>query len=166
MPTKDEVRAFIEKIRADIKGKGYFLNPNQEDLEMVIEGLLTNNETLGYLCCPCRAPANDPKVDSDIICPCDYMYEDVAEHGSCYCALYVDEAIHTGERSASSIPERRGVPAKKTKDVEMGSSGKMSVSINVWRCTVCGYLCAKDSPPAKCPICGVPKERFELFLKA
>ena len=163
MPTTEEVTAFIEKLRNGIKGKGYYLNPDREDLEMVIEGLLTNREVLGYLCCPCRAPANDQEKDADIICPCVYMYEDVAEHGSCYCALYVDEDIFKGEKSAGPIPERRGA-AQEKEQVKGGPS--LSVSVNVWRCTVCGYLCAKESPPGKCPICGVPKERFELFIKA
>lgn len=33
----------------------------------------------------------------------------------------------------------------------------------VWRCKVCGYLCARDSPPETCPICGVDADRFEKF---
>jgi ferredoxin-thioredoxin reductase catalytic chain len=33
----------------------------------------------------------------------------------------------------------------------------------VWRCKVCGYLCARDEPPDLCPICKVKKERFERF---
>ena len=34
----------------------------------------------------------------------------------------------------------------------------------VWRCKVCGYLCAREHPPEVCPICKVPKERFERFM--
>ena len=34
----------------------------------------------------------------------------------------------------------------------------------VWRCRVCGYLCARDGPPDVCPICKAKKERFERFL--
>jgi ferredoxin-thioredoxin reductase catalytic chain len=34
----------------------------------------------------------------------------------------------------------------------------------VWRCKVCGYLCARNEPPGICPICGVTKERFEIFM--
>ena len=29
-----------------------------------------------------------------------------------------------------------------------------------WRCTVCGYIHTGDTPPEKCPLCGVPAERF------
>jgi rubrerythrin len=30
-----------------------------------------------------------------------------------------------------------------------------------WRCTVCGYVHEGANPPEKCPICGVPKTKFE-----
>jgi len=33
----------------------------------------------------------------------------------------------------------------------------------VWRCRVCGYLCARNQPPQRCPICKATKERFEQF---
>ncbi len=32
-----------------------------------------------------------------------------------------------------------------------------------WRCTVCGYIHVGDQPPEKCPMCGSPKEKFELL---
>ncbi|MDT8396896.1 MAG: ferredoxin:glutaredoxin reductase, partial [bacterium] len=34
----------------------------------------------------------------------------------------------------------------------------------VWRCKVCGYLCAREHPPGKCPICKADKDRFERFM--
>ena len=30
-----------------------------------------------------------------------------------------------------------------------------------WVCEVCGYIHKGDNPPEKCPLCGVPKERFK-----
>ncbi|MGQ9535427.1 MAG: rubredoxin-like domain-containing protein, partial [bacterium] len=30
---------------------------------------------------------------------------------------------------------------------------------------VCGYLCARNSPPEICPICKAKSDRFEKFLK-
>ena len=38
----------------------------------LLEGLLTNKERYGYMCCPCRLAASDREADRDIICPCDY----------------------------------------------------------------------------------------------
>jgi ferredoxin-thioredoxin reductase catalytic subunit/predicted Zn-ribbon and HTH transcriptional regulator len=34
----------------------------------------------------------------------------------------------------------------------------------VWRCRVCGYLCAREEPPGVCPICKAKKDRFERFV--
>jgi len=39
-----------------------------------------------------------------------------------------------------------------------------SIKLPVWRCRVCGYLCAREQPPEVCPICKVKKDRFERFL--
>jgi rubrerythrin len=33
----------------------------------------------------------------------------------------------------------------------------------VWRCKVCGYLCARGTPPETCPICKASRDRFEPF---
>jgi rubrerythrin len=30
----------------------------------------------------------------------------------------------------------------------------------MWRCNVCGYICARDDAPDVCPICGAEKDRF------
>lgn len=34
-----------------------------------------------------------------------------------------------------------------------------------WRCTVCGYIHEGNSPPETCPVCGAPKEKFELMTE-
>jgi ferredoxin-thioredoxin reductase catalytic chain len=39
-----------------------------------------------------------------------------------------------------------------------------ALPLPVWRCKVCGYLCARESPPEVCPICKAKKERFEKFM--
>jgi len=31
-----------------------------------------------------------------------------------------------------------------------------------WKCTICGYIHQGDEPPASCPICGAPREKFVL----
>jgi rubrerythrin len=38
------------------------------------------------------------------------------------------------------------------------------LTLPVWRCKVCGYLCAREQPPEVCPICKVKKDRFERFI--
>lgn len=39
----------------------------------------------------------------------------------------------------------------------------MNTQPTTWRCKVCGYLHHASEPPDTCPVCGVPKDDFELF---
>ncbi|MCB2217947.1 ferredoxin-thioredoxin reductase catalytic domain-containing protein [Desulfofustis glycolicus] len=87
--------------------KGYFFNRDREQTLFLLEGLLTNRERYGYMCCPCRLAREDRKADRDIICPCDYREPDVREYGSCYCGLYVSAAWNEGSIEHVFVPERR-----------------------------------------------------------
>lgn len=168
MPTEKEVLETIERLRKECEPQGQSLNPNKEDLRLIIEGYLENQERFGYPACPCRLASGDPEGDRDIVCPCDYRDADVAEFGGCYCSLYVDEQVARGERRLGSIPERRLPEGERKRGAIRGTVTKVGgfgVAMNVWRCPVCGYLCAKDQPPLKCPICGAKGERFELFME-
>jgi rubrerythrin len=71
-----------------------------------------------------------------------------------------------------SIPERRpaeiieaGMEAKEEgeEEPEVESDKTKKEDIKVWRCTVCGYLAARENPPPVCPICKAKSERFEEF---
>jgi len=91
--------------------KGYYFNKDKERTLELLEALLTNKERYGYLGCPCRLLSGDRTHDKDIICPCVYSVEDIAEYGSCYCNLYVSKAWNEGEIPHEYVPERR--PAEK-----------------------------------------------------
>jgi ferredoxin-thioredoxin reductase catalytic chain len=47
---------------------------------------------------------------------------------------------------------------------EIPKLNKADLAYPVWRCKVCGYICARDEPPDLCPICKASKERFERFI--
>ena len=34
---------------------------------------------------------------------------------------------------------------------------------DIYICPVCGFTYVGDNPPEKCPVCGVPKDKFEKF---
>jgi ferredoxin-thioredoxin reductase catalytic chain len=155
-----------EKLKREAEAAGYRLTPDTAFAKELIGGLLTNEERYGYQACPCRLAAGTKVDDLDIICPCNYRDADVDEFGTCYCALYVSDAVAKGEKAVSAIPERRLPPEEKQKaKVTAPASGMaQSLAYPVWRCKVCGYLCARDEAPPVCPICKAKKDRFERFL--
>lgn len=161
----EELRRRLAKEAASA---GYNLNPDLEMTSMLCEGLVRNIGRYGYMACPCRLALGKREEDRDIICPCDYRDADLAQYGVCYCALYVSDEIVSGKKKAASIPERRPPPEQRRKAAqESGTSTAAKPgargAIRVWRCKVCGYLCAREAPPDKCPICKVDKDRFEEF---
>jgi ferredoxin-thioredoxin reductase catalytic subunit len=127
--------------------------------------LLVNEKRYGYWSCPCRLAEGLKEEDLDIICPCDYRDPDLNDYGTCYCALYVSQSVLKGEEKLGSIPERRpsSEERKRAKPKSMAESIS-SLPLPVWRCKVCGYLCAREDPPEVCPICKAKKERFERFI--
>lgn len=40
---------------------------------------------------------------------------------------------------------------------------KVVNNMKKWRCTVCNYVHEGDTPPEKCPVCGVGPDKFELI---
>ena len=167
MPTEDEILGCIDKLRKEAVPGRYNLNPNEEDLKIIVSGYLENEKNYSYPACPCRLASGNFEEDKDIICPCDYRDDDINEYGACYCSLYVDDEIAAGKKEPGQIPERRDTALKKQGEEKTTPGEALTgLSTNVWRCPVCGYLCAKDQPPPKCPICGASRDRFELFIKA
>jgi ferredoxin-thioredoxin reductase catalytic subunit len=161
--TESEVddRYLILKEEAD--AVGYLLHPDPEFAKELIRGIIVNEKRYGYGACPCRLPANNTKEDLDIQCPCDYRDKDLDEFGQCYCGLYVSEDLSNNPKRIGSIPERRD--EKVIPESNKGTLREISdLPLPVWRCTVCGYLCAREEPPLLCPICKAKKERFERFL--
>ncbi len=165
-------KELLEQLKKDAENSGYHINPDEEFVMMLMEGLVANTARYGYAACPCRLAAGDRDADLDIICPCYYRDPDLDDHGACYCALYVSDKILNGENEARSIPERRP-PLEERLAAEKNSRGSEPVSgqaavsqlsYPVWRCKVCGYLCARNEPPASCPVCKATKDRFERFI--
>lgn len=158
------VEQTYQKLKKDAEENGYYLNPDKNFTKELIMGLLKNEQRYGYMSCPCRLSTGVKEEDLDIICPCDYRDSDLEKYGACYCGLYVSEEIFYGRKKLSSIPESRNKNFKKNEDYKISDKKIFSLSFPVWRCKVCGYLCARESPPEICPICKAKKERFEKFI--
>jgi ferredoxin-thioredoxin reductase catalytic subunit len=163
--SEDEVQKSYIQLEKDALANGYFLNPDIEFTKDLIQGLLVNKKRYGYESCPCRIASGQKQEDLDIICPCDYRDPDLTDFGTCYCALYVSQDIINGKKKVHSIPERRPtIEIRKNIKTEKQKGEISNLSLPVWRCKVCGYLCARENPPEICPICKAKKERFERFI--
>jgi ferredoxin-thioredoxin reductase catalytic chain len=155
----DALRARLDR---EAESGGYHLNPDLDFTRGLAEGLLVNEARYGYRACPCRLARGDADADRDIVCPCDYRDADLLEWGSCYCGLYVSDEIRRGKKTPTSVPERR-LPAAERRATKREGAHAPVEGVNVWRCRVCGYLCARERPPAVCPICKATSDRFEAY---
>ncbi len=165
--TAEEVDRLVEQIERDAGVGGYHLHPDADFVRGLVRGLAENERRYGYRSCPCRLSMGTKEADLDIICPCDYRDADLVDHGACYCALYVSADVKAGRTTVGSIPERRPPRAEREKaraGVTATPGVVGSLAFPVWRCSVCGYLCARDAPPLECPICRVGRERFARFI--
>jgi ferredoxin-thioredoxin reductase catalytic subunit len=161
-----------KRAEADARTYGYYLNPDPEFLQSLLEGLKRNEERYGYPSCPCRLASGKFDYDRDIICPCDYRDPDVQEFGACYCALYVRKDIYEGKTELLPVPERRPLekqakaygavasPAEAKAKVERAPTAKAEGIPKLWYCKQCGYVVFRDEPPYVCPICKAKREMF------
>jgi len=161
----EKVEALYERLDREAEASGYHLNPDREFTLDLVEGLLTNEQRYGYWACPCRLATGDKQKDLDIICPCDYRDPDLVDWGTCYCSFYVSDEVLGGEQEAQPIMERRPPEGQRPQDLAARAPARPGEepALPVWRCRVCGYLCARERPPGVCPICKAKRERFERF---
>lgn len=161
--TDDELQKLYGRLDKEAEEAGYHLNPDVEHTKDLVRGLLINERRYGYRACPCRLASGEKENDLDIVCPCDYRDQDVEEYGACYCGLYVSESVLQDEKGVEPIPERRPPPEERKRTAQRPVTIS-SLPLPVWRCRVCGYLCAREGPPGVCPVCKAKKDRFERFI--
>lgn len=68
--------------------KDWHLNPNDKQLDAVLKGLARNTVRLGERYCPCRMRTGDEETDREIICPCIFHEDELANDGNCHCRLF------------------------------------------------------------------------------
>ena len=166
----NDTEDLFNKLTIQGQGHGYFLNHNDKMTKSLCEALLKNEKRYGYQLCPCRMTMGSREGDLDAICPCDYRDPDLLQYGVCYCGLYVTKKVFQDKTPTKPIPERR--PNKeerlKLKQKNMAEQNQPKdineLPFPVMRCSVCGYICAREDAPEICPICGASHDRFQRFI--
>ena len=101
----EDVHEYVKRVA---EKRGWKVNPNTDGtLDMLIEGLTSYFNRIGYFNCPCRDSNEDRMMDRDISCPCDYAQADIDEHERCYCALFYKKGYDFSIPTLEMIPERR-----------------------------------------------------------
>ncbi len=83
----------IEKILRDsedyAKENNFRLNPNQDILNGIINGLARNQQKHGEKYCPCRRITGEKEQDAKNICPCVFCKKEIEDNGICSCGLFL-----------------------------------------------------------------------------
>lgn len=162
--SEEEVDKKFQILDREANEGGYHFNPDTEFTKKLVHGLMINEARYGYPACPCRLSKGIRSEDLDIICPCNYRDPDLDQFGACYCALYVSDTVLSKKQPLSPVPERRPIRSERNSRKTIHTTKIGPLSYPVWRCRVCGYLCARDEAPLVCPVCKVKKDRFERFI--
>lgn len=177
MTTLEQVR---QRVESDARTSGCYLNPDQDFLQDLLEGLKRNEERYGYPSCPCRLATGNLEIDRDIICPCDYRDPDVKEFGACYCGLFVRKDVFEGKTPLKPVPERRPLEkqlrayekpleasaGKSSEAVALAVRKSLEIKKKLYYCKQCGYVVFREDPPYICPICKAKREMFaELTIQ-
>lgn len=96
-----EVTRYVDQVAHH---RGWKVNPDQDFVAPILEGLATQAARFGKPYCPCR-DADGGETDRDIVCPCVYAQPDIEGTGQCFCGLFL--AISKDPHTVTSIPERR-----------------------------------------------------------
>ncbi len=68
--------------------KNYALNPSwmmSTNLQIWVSEM---EATFGQRFCPCFEPSSDATLNKKMMCPCEYIEDEIKEYGTCHCALF------------------------------------------------------------------------------
>ena len=81
---------FLEAIGKFTEKNEFQVNPDKEKVNMLLEGIFSNEKNHGLKYCPCRLITKDFEEDLKLVCPCNFLAHDTyKEKGECWCGLFV-----------------------------------------------------------------------------
>lgn len=90
---KQEIRIRLERW---LENTPYRFNPNASTVDTIIRGLALRKLKYGKEYCPCRVVKEDEEENKGIVCPCIYHEKEIAQHGICFCGLFVGPDYQPG----------------------------------------------------------------------
>jgi ferredoxin-thioredoxin reductase catalytic chain len=83
---------FRDAIERFTVGNEFKVNPNEQRVKTLLEGMLNNENNHGMKYCPCRLIAKDFEQDLNLVCPCNFRIHETymdKEDGECWCGLFI-----------------------------------------------------------------------------
>ena len=104
--------------------KGYAVNPSWMMATNLKSNLCEMEATFGKRYCPCFEPSGNKELDKKMMCPCEYIEDEIAEYGTCHCALFGPADLSKEQWKASSkrLMEEYQIP-KNLKDGVLDTRG-------------------------------------------
>lgn len=90
--TEVDKEKFLEAIQEFSKKNEFQVNPDQERISMLLEGVINNEKNHGLKYCPCRLITKDFEEDLKLVCPCNFIIHETyrgKKDGECWCGLFV-----------------------------------------------------------------------------
>jgi ferredoxin-thioredoxin reductase catalytic subunit len=87
--TPDEFRAALERFTA---ANEFRVNPDGEQVDLLLKGIFENEDKFGLKFCPCRVRTKVWDEDLRIVCPCNFTIHETykgLKDGECWCGLFV-----------------------------------------------------------------------------
>jgi len=82
--------AFRAAIEAFAAPNVFRVSPDEDRVQLLLEGIFANERKRGLKYCPCRLTTKDPAEDVKLVCPCNFLAHDTwLESGACWCGLFV-----------------------------------------------------------------------------
>jgi len=91
--------------------KGYSINQHWMFFTNLKLWLIESEKLFGKRYCPCFEPSGDPEFDRKLICPCEFMNEEIEQRGTCHCTLFGKKELigkDHKEAEARLLEEYRG----------------------------------------------------------
>ena len=102
----------------------YAINPSWMMATNLKSNLCEMEATFGKRYCPCFEPSGDKELDKKMMCPCEFVEEEIKEYGTCHCALFgpADLSKEGWKASSQRLMDEYQVP-KNLKDGVLDTRG-------------------------------------------